>query len=266
MAYRARLPGTTHQTMTESYNADDIMQNQTKGAWTIQWGHLLRMARQVAGLSLNDLAIRSGLSKGYLSKLESAHPSAANPSRATLAALARSLPSTLPLIQQLDPSDELPAPAILLQEQQQGIAINTLQNRQGVQILPSPGFQVKALDHVPQPLPADWTDWEIILAVRILENSGLGPPTLPMLARACGMETLSSESLERLEQAELLRRIPPTRPGEAIRYTQGSTQLEQFSISQLAEFFLQTACNLLLKTGNSEHEPTPPSHTRTSPH
>src|SRR5262249_40815382 len=77
-------------------------------SWASRWGLLLRLARQVEGLSLNELAARSGLSKGYLSKLESAHHSAANPSRATLAALARALPTTLPLIQHMAPEEGLP--------------------------------------------------------------------------------------------------------------------------------------------------------------
>src|SRR5437588_412086 len=66
-------------------------------SWPQDWGRLLRLARQVAGLSLTELSARTGLSKGYLSKLESAHAAAQNPSRATLAALARALPSFRPL-------------------------------------------------------------------------------------------------------------------------------------------------------------------------
>lgn len=241
------------------------MQNRAENGWAVKWGQLLRMARQIAGLSLNDLAARSGLSKGYLSKLESAHPSAANPSRATLAALARSLPATLPLIQQLDPSEKLPTLAILLQEQQ-GISTSTPQDHEQTLALALLGSPVNTVDHIPQTLPGNWADWEIVLAVRILENSGLGPPTQGVLARACGTETLSSESLGRLEQAGLLRRIPSARPGEASRYTQGPTPLEQFGIQRPADFFIRAAITLLLRTGKNEHEPTASSHTRTSPH
>ena len=69
-----------------SLNADLI-----EATWPQDWGRLLRLARQVAGLSLSELSARAGLSKGYLSKLESGHITAQNPSRATLAALARAL-------------------------------------------------------------------------------------------------------------------------------------------------------------------------------
>ncbi|MGH2486024.1 MAG: helix-turn-helix domain-containing protein, partial [Ktedonobacterales bacterium] len=41
--------------------------------WQVHWGRLLRTARQVAGLSLSELSATTGLSKGYLSKLESGH-------------------------------------------------------------------------------------------------------------------------------------------------------------------------------------------------
>src|SRR5690348_17096672 len=71
--------------------------------WVLDWGRLLRIARQVAGYSLSDLARNAGLSKGYLSKLESGALGAANPSRATLAALARALPSFRPLALTLAP-------------------------------------------------------------------------------------------------------------------------------------------------------------------
>src|SRR6185437_8169464 len=105
--------------MSEMKKAESSNQEQPADDWAIRWGHLLRMARQVAGLSLSEVAERSGLSKGYLSKLESAHPSAANPSRATLAALARALPSTIPLIQKLDAEAGLPTPKSLLRAPQQ---------------------------------------------------------------------------------------------------------------------------------------------------
>jgi len=210
---------------------------------------LLRVARQVAGLSLHDLAKLSGLSKGYLSKLESAHPSAANPSRATLAALAPSLPATLPLFQQLDPADTLPPLASLIQEQPRKPAIN-----------PGEGQETAA------PLPATWTDWEILLAVSILERSGFGPPTEGVLARACGVETLSSESLSRLEQAGLLQRLPASRPGEVIRYTRPSRRFEQPGLQRPAEFFLRAAISLLLRTETSAHEPPTSSHTTINSH
>ncbi|HEX9067441.1 MAG TPA: helix-turn-helix transcriptional regulator, partial [Ktedonobacterales bacterium] len=71
--------------------------------WQAEWGLLLRMTRQVAGMTLAELSARSGISKGYLSKLESGHPSARNPSRATLAGLERALPGLSPLAHMLGP-------------------------------------------------------------------------------------------------------------------------------------------------------------------
>ncbi len=238
-------------------------QQQTKGIWAARWGLLLRMARQVAGLSLNELAERSGLSKGYLSKLESAHPSAANPSRATLAALARALPSTLPLIQHIDPAGGLPTPGLLLGGESPKIAGRAMS-------FPGPGAFLSSSPAISVPethagnLPSSWADWEIVLALRILESSGLGPPTLAVLARACGTESVSHEALSRLEQEGWLRRLPPICPGEAIRYTQGSTRLDQFGIQRPADLFTRAAIQLLLNTGTYENERTTPadsSHT-----
>src|SRR5689334_24274434 len=80
--------------------------------WQLDWGRLLRTARQVAGLSLGELSARTGLSKGYLSKLESGHDGARNPSRATLAALARELPSFRPYAHSLEPATPLGALAL----------------------------------------------------------------------------------------------------------------------------------------------------------
>src|SRR5262252_764518 len=77
--------------------------------WIASWGQLMRTARQVAGLSLSELAAVTGLSKGYLSKLESGDVTARNPSRATLAALARALPSFRPLANTLEPGAALAA-------------------------------------------------------------------------------------------------------------------------------------------------------------
>ena len=47
-------------------------------SWSRDWGQLLRSARQVAGMSLAGLSERTGLSRGYLSKLESGQDGARN--------------------------------------------------------------------------------------------------------------------------------------------------------------------------------------------
>lgn len=92
--------------------AADEAQRQDEATWPQDWGRLLRLARQVAGLSLTELGATTGLSKGYLSKLESGHPSGRNPSRATLAALSRALPSFRPLAHTLEPAESTGALAL----------------------------------------------------------------------------------------------------------------------------------------------------------
>lgn len=239
--------------MSELKKADGTQQEQATEAWATRWGLLLRMARQVAGLSLSELAERSGLSKGYLSKLESAHPSAANPSRATLAALARALPSTIPLIQNLDPDAGLPAPRTLLRRDQQQPANRSLNQPEGAD-LAYPDLSTTLAQNNTQALPASWAEWEILLALMLFERGGLGSPTLPVLARACGAETLNSSALSHLENAGLLRPIPPTRQGEATRYTQGPTKLDELGIQRPADLLMRAAVSLFLNTGKQDHE------------
>ena len=230
---------------------DDVDQTIT---WQVHWGRLLRTARQIAGLSLTELAAATGLSKGYLSKLESAHPSAANPSRATLAALARALPSTIPLIQNLDPDAGLPAPRTLLRRDQQRPA-----NRppEGADFA-YPGFNTALAQNETQALPSSWAEWEILLALMLFERGGLGSPTLPVLARACGVETLDSSALLHLEHAGLLRPIPPARQGEATRYTQGPTKLDELGIQRPADLLMRAAISLFLKPGKSDRQAPAP--------
>ena len=232
--------------MSELKKPESDTPDQAGETWATRWGLMLRLARQVAGLSLTEVAERSGLSKGYLSKLESAHPSAANPSRATLAALARALPSTIPLIQKMDAEAGLPTPKSLLRAPQQEVPAYRIEQAEEAETISA------ALATGSEGLPSSWAEWEILLALMILENSGLGPPTLPVLARACGVETLSEEALARLEHLRLLRPLPPARPGGVIRYTQGPEKLETFGIQRPADFFIRAASSLLLHTGKME--------------
>ncbi len=235
--------------MPELKQSEQNSQEQPAEPWAVRWGHLLRLARQVAGLSLSDVAERSGLSKGYLSKLESAHPSAANPSRATLAALARALPSTIPLIQKLDAEAGLPTPRTLLRGPEREPSSYALTQPAETDVaLPA------LAESSGEGLPSSWAGWEMLLAVMILENSGLGPPTLPVLARACGAETLSSEALAQLEDMGLLRALPPNRPGGPVRYTQGPAKLDAFGIHRPVDFFLRAAIMLFLKDGKNDHD------------
>jgi transcriptional regulator with XRE-family HTH domain len=235
--------------MSETKKAEGNEQEQAADDWAIRWGHLLRMARQVAGLSLSEVAERSGLSKGYLSKLESAHPSAANPSRATLAALARALPSTIPLTQKLDAAGDLPAPRTLLRGSHPAPASYRVSPPEPVDLTSL------ALDESSaEGLPANLGEWEILLALMILESSGLGPPTLAVLTRACGRETISSAALAHLESMQLIAPLPPGRPGAAIRYTQGPKKLEKVGIQRPADFITRVAITLFLKTEKNNYE------------
>lgn|SRR5579871_28832 len=229
--------------MSEMKKADREHQEQPADDWAIRWGHLLRLARQVAGLSLSEVAERSGLSKGYLSKLESAHPSAANPSRATLAALARALPSSIPLIQRFDAEADLPAPRTLLRGNQQATASyrSSLPEPADLATLALDGSSVEGL-------PANGAEWEILLALMVLESSGLGPPTLAVLTRACGRETLSSAALAHLESTHLVASIPPIRPGGVTRFTLGTAKLDKIGIQRPADFLTRVAITLFLKS------------------
>jgi transcriptional regulator with XRE-family HTH domain len=233
--------------MAELTKSENEMPDQPGETWATRWGLMLRLARQVAGLSLSEVAERSGLSKGYLSKLESAHPSAANPSRATLAALARALPSTIPLIQKLDAEAGLPTPKSLLRAPQQ----EAVSYRGGLAEAAEP-LSAALVEGSTEGLPTSWTEWEVLLALLVLESSGLGPPTMPVLARACGVETLSEEALAHLGHLGLLRPLPPARPGWPVRYTQGPAKLETFGIQRPADIFIRAASSLLLHTGKNE--------------
>jgi transcriptional regulator with XRE-family HTH domain len=234
--------------MSELKKPDAPDQEQATEDWTTRWGHMLRLARQVAGLSLQEVANRSGLSKGYLSKLESAHPSAANPSRATLAALARALPSSIPLIERLDAEAGLPAPKTLLRAPQREAAGYRIGQAEEADVAAS------AFAESGEGLPTSWAEWEILLALMIIENSGLGPPTLPVLSRACGVETLNSKTLAHLERAGLLRPLPPARRGEPIRYTQGPVRLDSFGMQRPADYLLRAAIALTMTTRKTDHE------------
>ncbi len=113
-APRSTLP-TRHVSAGRTLGGPDvspaIQAAQLQTRWARDWGMLLRTARQVAGLSLVDLSERTGLSKGYLSKLEASREGARNPSRDTLVALARALPSFRPLAYTLEPTTALDAAA-----------------------------------------------------------------------------------------------------------------------------------------------------------
>lgn len=234
--------------MPQSHPSDQDTSPTAANSWASRWGLLLRMARQVEGMSLGELAARSKLSKGYLSKLESAHHSAANPSRATLAALARALPSTLPLIQHLAPEEGLPTARSLVAGQWKSSAppAEELPHLSAFQEPVEAGLPGEMSS---ERLASSWTEWELLLALVILEGAGSGPPTQAVLERACKVEASLAPLLEALEQRGALRKIPPTQVGGAVRYTTEGTRLDAGAAQRPAHLFMQAAMHLLLGVG-----------------
>jgi transcriptional regulator with XRE-family HTH domain len=250
--------------MPHSHPTDQNTSPEAASSWATKWGLLLRMARQVEGLSLSELAARTGLSKGYLSKMESAHPWAANPSRATLAALARALPSTIPLIQHLAPEEGLPTARSLVGEQWnvvvQPVKDLPLPLAPQQPIAPGQPGEAKSVG-----LAESWMEWEVLLTLVVVEGAGFGPPTQAVLEHACKVEAPLTTLLEALEQRGGIRKIPPAQVGGPARYTVEGTQLADAAIQRPAQLFMQAAMNLLLGAGIHKDDQRPASPGR-SPH
>jgi transcriptional regulator with XRE-family HTH domain len=187
--------------------ADSAQSLAGDGSWRTDWGHLLRTARQVTGMSLSELGAVTGLSKGYLSKLESGHITALNPSRATLAALARALPSFRPLAHMLEPGSQL-VPLTFAQE------------------APRPPEVLLAPDGTAStsPVRLGWRELEIVVCLLALESAAVMQPlTAVVLARAVGRPALEViPVLDALEAMGVLTRHPPARPGAAPTYQRGN--------------------------------------------
>ncbi|MBF6589433.1 MAG: helix-turn-helix transcriptional regulator [Ktedonobacterales bacterium] len=201
---------------------------ETAGAddrWARGWGHLLRVARQVAGLSLTELSTRTGLSKGYLSKLESGYASARNPSRATLAALGRALPSFRPLAHTLEPATPLGALA--------------LADAAPLPPLAAPAEQPLGEDHpaAPAPIQLGWRELELLVALLALEQSAAPLPlTALTLARATGRtRDHITPTLERLLSMGVIERMPPTRVGGAPSYRRAPGAMAHAGLSRLGD-------------------------------
>ncbi|HEU5437859.1 MAG TPA: helix-turn-helix transcriptional regulator [Ktedonobacterales bacterium] len=189
-------------------------------SWQISWAHLLRTSRQVGGLSLTELSAVTGLSKGYLSKLESGRPAALNPSRATLAALARALPSFRALAHMLDPDIDLVTPALAGAEPQ----------------LP-PIVRDTAGHPRPSPITLGWRDLEVVLALLTLEKAALRQPiTRATLARATSRPSTEVQSvLDGLVRMSVLVCRLPSRRGELPAYERASDFAERTGIVRLGD-------------------------------
>ena len=178
-------------------------------SWALDWGRLLRTARQVAGLSLTELSARTRLSKGYLSKLEAGATGAANPSRATLAALARALPSFRPVAHILEPGLDTT-----------GLAFAGAASADGTRLRRGAAPQSVDDPRAVPPLQLGWRELEVLAALLALEAAALPLPiTLPVLARAVGRESATTaQALERLTAAGVVTMCPPGRVGAPCAY------------------------------------------------
>ena len=235
--------------------------------WARDWGMLLRTARQVAGLSLMDLAERTGLSKGYLSKLEASREGARNPSRATLVALARALPSFRPLAYTLEPTAALDTAA----NEAFAATPGADAARSGAPASPSLAFAAalprplalflgraeaaaaraaagelddsigegneEAGAQAEAPIHLGWSELELLVALLALERSATAHPlTARVIARAVDRPTDSvAPLLERLTQAQVLRLAPPSRPGGAPTYAPGPALETRVGLSRIGD-------------------------------
>lgn len=220
------------------HEQDEVGVGQVPG-WQDDWGQLLRVARQVAGLSLSELAMQSGLSKGYLSKLESGHPSGRNPSRATLAALARALPGFGPLAHVLEPVT--PAVASTLAEV--------------VSLPPNPVAPPMAGDErsdgaddapLVRPVRLGWRELEVLVAALALERSAALVPLTPrVIARAVDRPLADvCATLDGLARAAVLVCMPPVRVGAAATYRPADDIATRVGLGRLGDALLLAAALL----------------------
>lgn len=205
-------------------------------AWQLSWAHLLRTARQVAGKSLATLAAETGLSKGYLSKLESGHDSALNPSRATLAALARALPSFRALAHMLDPDLDVATPALARAEPHLPPLVRS-----------DPGERDSVGSAlVPSPVRLGWKELEVVTAVLALEQAALRVPiTRVTVGRAVGRPAAEVELvLDGLVGMGVLVRLAPSHARAQPGYARSAAFAERTGIARLGDALLLAAALL----------------------
>lgn len=207
---------------------DELTSELDGDSWQLNWGALLRTARQVSGLSLNELSAVTGLSKGYLSKLESGHPAAQNPSRATLAALARALPSFRSLAHILDPS----------------LAPTTAFATAAPQV---PAVVREAAGHIePSPVKLGWRELETLIALITLEEAATTQPaTRIALSRAVGRPVAEIEPiLDALVGMGVLLRCPGRSHGMPPLYQRAPDFVARTGIARLGDALILAAALL----------------------
>jgi transcriptional regulator with XRE-family HTH domain len=207
-------------------------------SWQIHWGRLLRTARQVAGLSLTELAAATGLTKGYLSKLESGHATALNPSRATLASLAQALPSFRPIAHSLGPTAD--SGPVAIQPDSRDVS----------------SFISPDVDREP-PVSLGWPELELIVAIVTLERAAVVQPlTAIVIARSVGRERIQIEAtLARLVEMRLLWRRPPTQPGSTVSYQCAADFGARIGIMRPGDALVLAAALLAELPSRSHHAP-----------
>lgn len=210
--------------------------------WQVHWGRLLRTARQVAGMSLTELAATTGLSKGYLSKLESGHVTALNPSRATLAALAQALPSFRPIAHSLGPSADIGPVAIR-------------PDLRDVSHLVSP---LEGPEREP-PIQLGWPELELLVAIVTLERAAVVQQlTSVVIARAVGRNRAAIEPvLARLVEMRILHKRPPTRPGGPVSYQRAADFETRVGIARPADALVLAAALLADKPPHATYQRGP---------
>jgi transcriptional regulator with XRE-family HTH domain len=205
-----------------------------------------------------DLSERTGLSKGYLSKLEASRDGARNPSRATLVALARALPGFRPLAYTLEPTtaldnaaneafgaadratgDEARGPSLAFAEALPRPLALFIGRAEAAAAREAAGMSDAddADDEVETPIHLGWRELELLLALLALERSAVAHPlTARVIARAVDRPTESvAPLLERLTQAKVLRVAPPMRPGGAPTYAPGPALAARVGLSRVGD-------------------------------
>jgi hypothetical protein len=197
---------------------------------------------------LADLSAATGLSKGYLSKLESGHVTALNPSRATLAALARALPSFGPLAHTLQPDQ--PAGMLALGREPPAV----------------PAFLATlatAEVHVHQsPVRLGWRELEVVVALLALEGAALTQPlTARALARAVGRRTVDVHTtLQGLVNMGVIAQRAPSRAGGGMQYARGDDFEQRVGIVHIGDVLVLAAA-LLAQSPRIQRRATPDAGT-----
>lgn len=210
--------------------------------WVRDWGTLLRTARQVAGISLTELSKRSGLSKGYLSKLESGHVNARNPSRATLAALARALPGFGALAHVLEPGEAAPEVSVAASD---------------MSLVP---VELPQAWGETEHLQLDWRELEALVAVLVIERAAVPVPcSAALIARVIAQPVdATREILARLVLVGLLSTTAPAAPGRPPGYACSQPFLNGTGIVRVGDVLLLAAAMLARASRSSNsHSDTP---------